>query len=159
MSGGLNVAGYINANGGFSLAVNTGCQLYNNGVYYASAAASSIQIQGPPYPTISFHCAGYFGANFGMGTNGQFYMGGWSHGEGVAYQFWTSRDFSNPVINCRFVYVGDYDYGINSGLAEPYGASGCVTGATGFNNTTGGHALRHRQMQVQTPGGWFGVGE
>ena len=42
--------------------------------------------------SISFQTVS-FGANFGLNVDGNFYMGGQSHGNGARYKFWTTRDF------------------------------------------------------------------
>jgi hypothetical protein len=47
---------------------------------------------------MSFHLPGVFAANFGMANDGNFYMGGWSHGA-VAYRFYTTRDFNYTPVN------------------------------------------------------------
>jgi hypothetical protein len=171
-SGGLGVGGGITAgagtfsgllaaNGGSTHPSNVNHTFYNNGVYFASATPSSVMVQGPPYPTIAFHCQGYFGANFGMNTDGNFYMGGWSHGEGVAYRFWTTRDFSNnpgnPLINARWVYLGDVDCGFNGPLQEPWGGAGItgISGPSSYNAFT----ARFRQFQIQVADGtWVATG-
>jgi len=149
--------GTLNANGGSSFPSNTNHTLFNNGVNFASGAPSSVQIQGPPYPTVAYHCAGYFGANVGMSTDGQFYMGGWSHGAGVYYRFLTTRE-GEPLTQTRLVYVGDYVHSSDEGLTEPYGPTGCQTGGSGAQlSGFGGSFLtqRYRVLQVKTAGGYY----
>jgi hypothetical protein len=54
---------------------------------------------------ISFHNIGAFATNLGMANDGNFYMGGWSHGA-IAYRFWTTRDFNyTPQANLGFTPV------------------------------------------------------
>jgi hypothetical protein len=168
-SGSLVVGGDVNAVGGVfggQLVANAGSSfsypgnhtLYNNGVNFASATPSSVQVQGPPYPTIAFHCAGYFGANFGMSTDGQFYMGGWSHGQGVYYRLLTTRE-GEPVTQTRLVYVGDYVHSSDEGLTEPFGATACNTGNSGAvpSGYPGGSYItaRYRVLQVKTASGYY----
>jgi hypothetical protein len=160
-AGAGNFSGLLTAGGGSNFPSNVNHTLYNNGVYFASATPSSVMVQGPPYPTIAFHCQGYFGANFGMNTDGNFYMGGWSHGEGVAYKFWTTRDFSanpgNPLVNARWVYLGDVDCGFNGPLQEPWGGAGItgISGPSSYNAFT----ARFRQFQIQVADGtWVATG-
>jgi len=167
-SGGLSVggtltavggtfSGMLNANGGSNFPVNLNHTLFNNGVNFASGTPSSVQIQGPPYPTLAFHCAGYFGANLGMSTDGQFYMGGWSHGGGVYYRILTTRE-GEPLTQTRLVYVGDYVHSSDEGLTEPYGPTGCQTGGSGAQlSGFGGSFLtqRYRVLQVKTAGGYY----
>jgi hypothetical protein len=167
-SGGLSVggtltavggtfSGMLNANGGSNFPVNLNHTLFNNGVNFASGTPSSVQIQGPPYPTLAFHCAGYFGANLGMSTDGQFYMGGWSHGGGIYYRILTTRE-GEPLTQTRLVYVGDYVHSSDEGLTEPYGPTGCQTGGSGAQlSGFGGSFLtqRYRVLQVKTAAGYY----
>jgi hypothetical protein len=110
---------------------------------------------------MSFHRPGVFACNFGLGTDGNFHMGGWSFGAGTSYQFWTTRDFaslpslSGAVTNGRLVYAGDYTYALGGGLVEPYGGS-VVSGGAG-QDRVGNIILRHRYMQLFTTG-WFTIG-
>jgi hypothetical protein len=150
-------SGTLSANGGSSHPSNTNHTFFNNSVYFASATPSSVMLQGPPYPTMAFHCAGYFACNFGMATDGQFYMGGWSHGEGIAYRFFTTRD-GEPLIQTRLVYVGDYVHSSDEGLTEPFGPTACQTGGSGaIPSGFGGSFLtqRYRVLQVKTAGGYY----
>jgi hypothetical protein len=156
-AGGGTFGGMLTANGGSNLPYNVNHTIYNNGVNFASGAPSSVMLQGPPYPTIAYHCAGYFGANFGMSTDGQFYMGGWSHGAGVYYRFLTTRE-GEPLTQTRLVYVGDYVHSSDEGLTEPYGPTGCQTGGSGAQlSGFGGSFLtqRYRVLQVKTAGGYY----
>jgi len=117
------------------------------------AGTGAIEVFSPySNASISFHMSGQFGGNFGMASNGNMYFGGWSHG-GVAYQLWSNRDFSAPMTNVRFAYVGDYQY--TAGLVEGYGPSACVTGLSGYQQGPYG---RHRQCQVLVGGGWYNAG-
>jgi hypothetical protein len=110
---------------------------------------------------MTFHRPGAFACNFGLGTDGNFHMGGWSFGAGTSYQFWTTRDFaslpslSGAVTNGRLVYAGDYTYALGGGLVEPYGGS-VVSGGAGQDHG-GNFILRHRYMQLFTTG-WFTIG-
>jgi len=106
--------GTLNANAGSNFAYGPQHTFHSNGATFASGAPSNLFINGDnAYPTLAFHAAGYFGANFGMNLDGNFYMGGWSHGEGVAYKFWTTRDFaaSSMVVGGRLVYAGAWNQG------------------------------------------------
>jgi hypothetical protein len=111
---------------------------------------------------MSFLSQNVFGANFGMNPNGNFYMGGWSHGANI-YQFWTSRDFAAPnlapyVSNGRLAYAGDVITGTYwNGIAEPYGGA-VITGFQANSSTPGGISnFRLRYMQLLTTG-WFTTG-
>jgi hypothetical protein len=111
---------------------------------------------------MSFLSNGVFGANFGMHPNGNFYMGGWSHGA-TWYNFWTSRDFGAPnfapyVNNGRLAYAGDFTSNNGGIMQEPWGGT-VVTGY--FTQVSGSpydvHQFRHRYMQLLTTG-WFTIG-
>lgn len=72
-----------------------------SGYVSTTSALNSIQVMST-YPdtnaAMTFHVQGMFGANFGLANDGNFYMGGWSHG-GVAYKFHTTRDFNYTPLN------------------------------------------------------------
>lgn len=72
----------------------------------AAGSAPSFEVRssgGSGWAPMAFHVVGSFGANFGMLNNGNFYMGGWSHGA-ATYQFWTTRDF-NYIPNPNLGYT------------------------------------------------------
>jgi hypothetical protein len=111
---------------------------------------------GVQHAYMSFYAAGYFGANFGVAADGNFYMGGVSHGTNI-YRFWTTRDFaavpSSPVYvgNGRMILAAAHNHS-GEGITEPfYGA--VVTGAAGLGVTV----LQYRYLQLFTTG-WFTVG-
>lgn len=111
---GGNFGGMLNANGGINLPAGPIHTINTSNATFASAAPSNVQIYGSnAYPTVSFHAPGYFAANFGMNVDGNFYMGGWSHGEGVAYKFWTTRDFapSNVASGGRLAFAAGWVQG------------------------------------------------
>jgi hypothetical protein len=127
----------------------------NAGSTVPQASAGPFMIQsagGGNQAMITFHNAGAFACNFGMNANGNFYMGGWSHGSGVQYQFWTTRDFTGLgqyVTNGRLVFVADAS--TIGAMTEPYG--GAVM--TGYNYNSA--YARWRYMQLLTTG-WFTIG-
>jgi hypothetical protein len=47
---------------------------------------------GTSSPMITFHHSGVIQANFGMGVDGNLYLGGGMLGNGAAYRVWTQRD-------------------------------------------------------------------
>jgi hypothetical protein len=119
------------------------------------AGALEVQSTGTGAALITFHEVGNFACNFGL-DGADFYYGGWSFGAGVYYKFISTRD--SVVTGNRLVYVGDYPYGLNTGIVEPWGINP-VTGGSGWDNSSFLYYFRHRQLQVLTPGGWIGVGE
>jgi len=170
VTGNLGVTGNLNVNG----VTNTGSFQVNSGQstflqapgQIAQAGQGSTMVQsagGGNQAFITFHDAGQFACNFGLSGNGNFYMGGWSHGTNVAYQFWTTRDFTAlPVMptgyitGMRLAYIGDVQIVSSALMTEPYSGS-VVSGATGvdiYNNIT----LRYRQVQVLINGGWAAIG-
>jgi hypothetical protein len=112
---------------------------------------------------MTFHRPSVFACNFGLGTDNNFWMGGWSFGAGTQYRFWTTRDFTSVpstaacVTNGRLVFVADYQFSQGGGMVEPYG--GAVL--TGLNTPFSGYVVsvqgRYRYMQLYTTG-WFTVG-
>jgi hypothetical protein len=150
MSGGLTLNAHCQHNSSTTI---------NTNQYFGAGDGSKFQLYGEGgYPTIAFHAPGYFGANFGMNTNGNFYMGGWSFGGGAAYQFWTTRDFGgnpvNGVINMRQAYAADFVHTYNHGMEEPYGG-GVITGFS-MMALDAYEICRYRYMQFQTAtGNWY----
>jgi hypothetical protein len=147
----------------------TGALVTAVGGNIASASlAGTLQIMGGANAAIGFYAPGYFAANFGLGSDGNFYMGGSSHGASTSYKFWTTRDFAvapgaNLVSNVRLVYAGDVGTGSMGGpgsMKEPY--AGAVM--TGFDIIIEpGPAwvvpvmFRWRYLQMYT-NGWYTVG-
>lgn len=127
-----------------------------NGVGYAGG--SNIEVTSPAAGAdaiMSFHRPGAFACNFGLGTDNNFYYGGWSFGAGVVYRFYTTRDGSF-LLNSRLVYAADVIYTYGSGTQEPYGGS-VVTGGTGTQGSMD-HYKRHRYLQMLNTVGWFTIG-
>ena len=128
---------------------------------------NSIEVRGATANSaaISFHIPGVFATNFGVGNDGNFYMGGWSHGVAGNYKFWTTRDFAalpvaptlpaNIITGVKLVKAGDYAH-TAVGVTEPY--AGAV--ATGGSPTVSGayYYSRYRWLQVFANGGWSTVG-
>jgi hypothetical protein len=113
---------------------------------------------------MSFLAGGAFGANFGMATDGNFYMGGWSHGA-VVYKFWTTKDvanLNNLVQAARLVLMGDPAVSAatpGGPILEQPGWEGSIM--TGWSIASGGtiNNFRMRILQLQsTAGTWFSVG-
>jgi hypothetical protein len=142
---------------------SSGKQYFEGGVYTTigyGGSGGSIEIKGPgggAMAAISLHRPGAFACNFGLDGDNAIAYGGWSFG-GSVYLIWSSQYCSNPnnhAINNRLTYYGDYGYGNNTGLQEPWD----TTVATGMNNDvyqSGNIYLRHRQLQVQVAwGGWY----
>jgi hypothetical protein len=111
------------------------------------------------WAAMTFHVHGAFACNFGLLNNGNYYMGGWSHG-GNYWQFWTARDFPAPnfgpyVNNARLVYAGD-PIGPSGSMYEPYG--GAVVTGIQFNVfgdfRVSSVAGRYRYLQFATTSWW-----
>jgi hypothetical protein len=110
---------------------------------------------------VTFVRNGYFGVNFGISSDNNFYYGGWSFG-GAAFRFWTTRDFASVpntsacVTNARLVIAGDYYHAYNSAIAEVYNG-GIVTGISGFQNpgaAANANGARYRYLQLLTTSWW-----
>ena len=115
-------------------------------VGYGGPAGSFLVSSATSNAAMSFLVPG-FGANFGLASDGNFYMGGWSHGA-TAYKFWTTRDFTvthppNTVTDGRLLYAGTAQFPFNSTWTEPY--AGAV--ATGFYTIFGGNQFVVQQCK------------
>jgi len=166
-SGALNLNNALNVAGATSLAALT-----TGGSIQFNQQAASVYQGGPGGILIYANgSAGYdafisywrpgggYATNMGLMNDNRFGFGGWSVGA-AQYRFWSREDFTEPPVhNTRLVYVGDYSHGLNTGLAEPYGGTGCVTGGAGFNNGTYEHTQRYRQLQVRRSDGYYGSEE
>jgi hypothetical protein len=169
-TGGLDVAtlNYVNTraiNGGYMPL--SGAQM--SGQLYANPSWGSLM--GNPAPSIevrgnncdaymTFHRSGYFACNFGMSSDWNFWMGGWSYGAGVAYRFWSTRDFGGlPVTDSRLAFCTDLAHGSYSGLQENWGGA-VISGSSGYNGQGLGSytiVIRYRYLQLLT-NGWYTVG-
>ena len=153
---------------GASLSVGTtasfGGQTTHNGGAFIQSSLPGVNAAGPGpfevrggYPALSFHWPTVFLSNITMNVDGNFYMGGGSHGANY-YKFWTTRDFTglpSAVSANRLVHVADLFHSLASGMAENWPGS-VVTGATGlFSN---GITLRYRYLQYLIDGGWYTAG-
>jgi hypothetical protein len=155
---GANINGQLNVNQGSTFAQSQPHTIYTN-QYFGAGSPANFQIYGGPYPTIAFHAPGYFGANFGMNTDGNFYIGGWSFGAGNYHKVMTSRD-GYPVTSHRMAYLGEWYHYTGLGSYEPY-AGASATGASGTTTNDGYQffqAIVYRQHQILINGGWYAVG-
>jgi hypothetical protein len=92
---------------------------------------------------IAFQVPGTFGVNFGMWTTGNFYMGGGNHGAGIAYQFWTQRDFNYvPVNKAGDTILGNLIVNGSIQTGGTFGAAGAAAGSVvGYGNTLLGFSI------------------
>jgi len=139
---------------------------YMTGQFYTYVSTGSLCGAGPPTMEVqspgagddnyfTFHRTGHFATNFGCGGDWNHYMGGWSHA-GVAYKFWTSRDFGGfPVSDGRMAYCGDFAHMMYTGMQEPHGGAG-ITGTSGYQVGTYFY-MRYRAKQILT-NGWYTIG-
>jgi hypothetical protein len=95
-SGMLSANGGITANGQVVFV-----QTLGGGLGQATPGSTYFQANLGTDCFLSFVVPGNFGAQFGLSSNSNFYVGGWSYGTGVVYQVWTSRDFANPACDYR----------------------------------------------------------
>jgi hypothetical protein len=138
-----------------------GISLSQSGMNIAMGGGSSFIVNAySGQAMLTFHNSGAFGTNFGMSSDGNFYMGGWSHGTNVAYKFWTTRDFAGVpttggVTGVRLAMAADYAH-TAIGVTEPYGGA-VVTG--GSPVVSGSYYYsRYRWLQTLVNGGWATVG-
>jgi hypothetical protein len=104
---------------------------------------------------MSFLVTNQFHANFGLANDGNFYMGGVSHGSN-SYRFWTTRDFASPpVSNGRWIDLGTHFATTSGGVNEPF--NGGVVTMVQMLNTTSSVNLKYRALQLFTSD-WFTVG-
>jgi len=143
----------------------TGKVAMNASPYHIAWASGDAGLQvygnsGYNHAYMEFHRPG-FATNFGMDENGNFRMGGWSHGGGNWYQFWTTRDFTalpsvTPYYHAaQWAYIADTYHPSSEGIKEPH-AGGVVTGATGIDGGVG-YYNRYRVLQVLNYQ-WWNVG-
>jgi hypothetical protein len=64
-------------------------------------SAGALTVLGPNggNAAMSFNIVNTFAANFGLGTDGNFYFGGWAHGANTLYKLWSTRDFNYAPVN------------------------------------------------------------
>jgi len=109
------------------------------------------------WAAMTFHVHGAFACNFGLNQNGNFYMGGWSHGA-TWHQFYSSRDFaiSSYLSNGRLPYAGDLGAGGSPSTIQENMAHGVMTGHM-VNESSIIVMWRYRYVQGYTSG-WFTFG-
>jgi len=116
-------------------------------------------------PFISFLANNAFGGNFGMATDGNLYLGGWSHGANT-YRLWTTKDFNyapanvtSVVTSIRMALAGDANYPQSASVGESFAGSS-VTGIAwgGTVYTAMQIILRHRYVQILVNGSWLTAG-
>jgi hypothetical protein len=67
--------------------------------YGGSVGSIEVRSTGTGDAAMSFHRpGGGFACNFGLGSDHNFYFGGWSHGA-AAYKLWSTRDFNYTPVN------------------------------------------------------------
>jgi len=139
----------------------TGPLITTNGTGINTGDAGTISVRGPANAALNFLIPSVFGANFGLGADGNFYMGGGSYGA-VVHQFWTKRDFAAlpaAVLGVRLVNYGDIQTQTGPGGYQEPVAGGVVTG-WGWYGISGQPAplgFRVRIMQVNIGGSWITV--
>jgi hypothetical protein len=146
INGALNVAGVTTTNSTFNI------NQYPAWLYQGGQMPMMIQSATGYTAGLSFHNAGSFAVNFGLGSDNVLRVGGWSYGA-TWYKLWTAYDVGDVVINTRLVYVGDVDHGNQSGLQEPWG-NAAVTGMTGLSAYYAWVA-RYRLLQVHATAGYY----
>jgi hypothetical protein len=122
--------------------------------------AASLQVTSVSNPTqaaMAFHIPGVFGANFGLAQDGNFYMGGVSHGA-VGFKFWTSRDTAYaPISNVRLAMAADRVWAAGAALVEPY--AGAIVATVWLGAGAAQIGARYRYLQVSSDGtNWYTVG-
>jgi len=153
-----------------SLTINSGAvTLFQGGGVIGQGSGGTVMVQsagGGNQAFITFHNAGAFAGNFGLGSDGNMYMGGWSWGAGNAYRFWTTKDFAalpaaptapslGAVSNAQWVLAGTQSSQSGS-VIEPY-TGAAVTGFAGQAGDFNIFMLKFRYLQLYTSG-WFTVG-
>jgi hypothetical protein len=134
------VDGAVLAGGTYTGKITTVLNTNNIATNGAGSTALEVRAANPTDAMMSFHVTGAFAANFGMKTDGNFYMGGWSHATNI-WKFWTQRDFNYIPVN----KAGDTMSGLltcNAGLtvnAAGFNVAGNINGHMGsfVNANTG----------------------
>lgn len=127
------------------------------------SSMGTIEVRGSQ-PGITFHSPGVFATNFGMATDGNFYMGGYSHSSNM-YKFWTTRDFTvapgaGVITNARLIMFGNWAVPYDASTVEP--ANTIMTGLAGaYPGEWVVEQARSRYLQVFTTSWWtvpFAIG-
>jgi len=127
----------------------------SSGGINGGSTANSFQVTCPAnnHAFGTFHVLGQFATNFGLANDGNFYMGGISHG-GALHRFWTTRDFNGvPVTNVRLAFAGDFVIVANQ---SPREVSGAVMSGISIGSPTVFLTARYRYLQAFTTS-WFTV--
>lgn len=156
---GANTSGKVNRSG--DTMTGNLASAGSNAINYGGSAGSFEVRSATTHAAMSFWSQGAgFAANFGLAGDGNFYMGGWSHG-GALYKFWTTRDFtglpSGGATNFRVVYVADFAISASGTMEEPFNGA-FMTGVKNFGGGFGITEFRFRQLQVYIGGTWYSVG-
>jgi len=84
---------------------------------------------------MTFHRPAQFALNFGLGANGNLWFGGFSHGAGIQYQLWSTRDFNyipvnkaGDTVNGALTVTGALSSSSNISAAGAITAGGSVSG-------------------------------
>lgn len=131
-----------------------------------AAAMGTFEVRGSEASQVAgmtFHAENIFASNFGMKSDGNFYMGGFSHGAGNEFKFWTTREVPTaPILGVRLQLAGNVNFGAGGAgvMYEPF-AGGVITGWQYVVDGGGSNVVsqfRVRYLQYQTAAGWFTVG-
>lgn len=152
----INASGTVTCNG-----ITTIYGQFNVGAgTIAQAGGGTFMIQGAGGGNeafFTFHRPGAFACNFGLGSDGNLWYGGWSFGAGIWHRIWTTKDFAGPpslapyVTNGRLAFAADYSH--SSTMVEPYPGSVVVGNSIGTSALTS----RYRWVQLLTTS-WFTIG-
>ena len=88
-----------------------------------------------------------------MNSDGNYYHGGGTHGAGVYYKFWTSRDFASVPANTygvRWTFAGTYAIPQTDNFYTPFGYYAVLSDIAHFSTITG----KWLYLYYDTPSGW-----
>jgi hypothetical protein len=121
----------------------------------AGSVSGAIRVTGlgATWAAMPFLVNNVFGTNFGLRSDGNFWMGGWSHGAGAAYKFWTTRELSlAPFSDIRLAFAAEINANFNGPPGNPEPFPGAVMVGLTYQSVT-----RYRYLQVMIGSSWFTV--
>lgn len=101
-----------------------------------SGTLDSVQVYGVSsdgFAGVTFHVQAVFASHFGMKSDGNYYMGGWSHGA-TSYKFWTTKDFASLAAIATSGSAGDLASGTVPAARLPSGSRVLLNTLTASNS-------------------------
>jgi hypothetical protein len=145
----------VSPNAGLTMTGGQILPVYNATGIAAGAGNAGLEVRssGSNDAWVSFHRTGVFATNFGLSSDHNLWLGGWSFGA-VAYKVLTTREVGAVVSSFRTVYAGDFEHVYQNGMQEPYGSTAAVSGCQQGNGIA---TFRYRYHQMLQNGAWANI--